>query len=341
MSRSYPSRLKRILSSLLLAPFLLSATVFAKTNNENVREDGILAIFPAQVPRGFHACLGSTQLGFFIRNVSPGVEVPLPVVEAQVTVTDDQGMTKFLLTDAAGHARFSWPLDHEGMVSFNVTAKKQYYLPAQAYTIKVNVISCQWALRIDFNEEYALIQDSTVLVGATTTWRGSLKAGQATGEDLVSDVSLEGGGGTYHFYAADSIQAPFHFSMDPTVSGDYSIKVKGHSDGRTVELELQTDPVTYPKTVPLKVTDYSNRNIKVNVKAPVATSGGNGLFLELNHLNTVTFPASGGTIQVDSGMSCYFFSPTRTKYSLTITLYPMIGENVSIPDESAVLARLP
>jgi hypothetical protein len=179
------------------------------------------------------------------------------------------------------------------------------------------------------------------VVGATTTWKGTLKSGQANGDSLVSDISLEGGSGQYQFYAADQIQAPFHFSLYPPVLGDFNIKVNGTTDGHTVKLNLETIPVSYPNIVTMKVTDYSYRNIQVNYMPPTPTSSGNGLFLELNELSTVTFPASGGAISLSSGMTCYFYTPDRTKYSLTILLFPLKNLGAYLNNTTAIGEALP
>ena len=102
--------------------------------------------------------------------------------------------------------------------------------------------------------------------------------------------------------------------------------MQGTSDGRTVKLDIGTNPVEYPKIVTLKLTDYSNRGIKVNYMPPAPTSDGNGLFIELNKLNDLTFPVSGGIVNLDSGMSCYFYTSDRTKYNLSIMLYALSSD---------------
>lgn len=318
--------------------------VQAAPPNQTVREDGILGIFPGSLPRGGQVCNGSSvPLTFFVKNISPGVEVPLPVVEAGVTVKDNQGITKAIVTNGAGVARFTWPTTHEGTLSFSVDATKTYYQPAQTFKFQVNVINCQWGMSIFFHEEYAIIKEVSLVVGATTTWHGSLKSEAGQGENPTGIISLLGGSGSWEFYAADQIQAPFHFSLDPPVSGDYNLNVSGTSDGRTVKLQLGTIPVSYPQMVAFKVTDYGPYDIQVNYAPPWPTSQGNGLFLELNKLSTLTFPASGGSISLDSGMSCYFLTPDRTKYSLTILFFPLKDSQASVPNQaSALLAgRLP
>jgi len=288
------------------------------------RQDGILAVMPLHLPSRGQACLGSDiPMTFAVKNVAPGVEVPMPVVGATVTVRDDRGKVRALETNGAGIARFTWPADTEGQISFTVDAAKQFYKPAGTFSFRVQVAACQWALAVDFHEEYAIVSQVSLVVGADVRWRGMLTSTPGQGEDAVSDITLAGGTGTYQFYASDKIGAPFHFTLDPAISGPWDLHGKGQSDGRTVSLDLQTVAETYPEIVTLKVTDSSNRDIQVNFKPPVPLSGGNGLFIELNRLSQLTFPASGGVVSISSGMSCYFYTPNRTAYSLTIRLYPV------------------
>jgi hypothetical protein len=335
--------LRIALITLLIMIFGTTSAVYAAPNSQIVREDGILGIFPGPLPNGRQVCNGgSLPLTFFVKNISPGMEVPLPVVEAGVTVTDDQGITKYILSNGAGMARFSWPTSKEGPLTLTVDATKTYYKPAQTLKLQVNVVNCQWALAIYFHEEYAILKEVSLVEGATTTWKGTLKSGQAQGENQISDISLEGGSGNYQFYVADQIQAPFHFSLYPPVSGDYNLNVKGTTDGSTVRLEFGTVPVSYPQIVTMKVTDYNpTMDIQVNYLPPAVTSNGNGMFLELNKLSTVTFPASGGAISLNSGMSCYFYTPDRTKYSLTIMLYPLKDMGAYLSNTTIYAEALP
>ncbi len=306
------------------------------------REYGILGLSTGKLPRLDSVCLGSNlSLVFMVKNVAPGMEVPIPVAEANVSASDNQGRTKDAQTDGAGSVHFSWPTSKEGTLKITVQANKNYYKPAQPINLQITIVNCQWVLSIHFHEEYALIKEMSLVEGATTTWKGTLKAQPPTGEDPVSDVILLDGSGTYQFYADDQNKAPFHFTIDPPISGDYELKIKGRSDGRTVTLDIGTTPVSYPKVATMKVTDYSNRGIEVPQRAPATTSGGNGLFLELNHLSEVTFPVSGGVIGLDSGMSCYFYTPDRTKYSLELMLFPLSGDNSSVQDGTMLEGRLP
>jgi hypothetical protein len=309
--------------------------------NGPTREDGMLGVTPIQLPSRGQVCTGATiPLAFLVQNVSPGLEVPMPVFEAGVSVSDDQGRVREAQTNAAGFLRMQWPADHDGRVRLTVKATKANYVPSAPVTIDIEVGACSWAMSIRFHEEYAVISEMGFVVGADVRWSGTLRAKPAQGEDAGSDIELAGGSGTFRFYASDQIQAPLHWSIDPAVSGDYEIKVRGRSDGRTMNLEIATTPTDYPKYVPLKLTDYSNRGIEVNFKPPAPVSGGNGLFLELNKVNTPTFPVSGGSVSLSSGISCFFYTDKRTGYSLSILVYPLKDQGAVIQPD-ALLGLVP
>ena len=328
-----PSNLRRLANLVLgivILAFILAGfppAANAAPPGQKIWEDGVLGLTPGALPSYRQVCMGSSiPLTFLVKNVSPGLEFPLPVVEAMVTVTDNQGKIRSLTTSGAGVARFNWPTSKEGSINFTVEAKKEYYSPATPLKLQIEVKPCQWELKVSFHEEYSIVSDFKLVVGATTNWSGTLSSKLRGGEDAISDIELKGGSGAFQFYASDQIAAPFHFSLDPQVSGEYSLKLKGTSDGRNVQLNVGTDPVEYPKIVTFKVTDYSNRGITINYQPPAPTSDGNGLFLELNKLNDLTFPVSGGIITLDSGMSCYFYTPDRTKYGLSIMLYELSSD---------------
>lgn len=301
---------------------------FAASTGQVVRENGILGIFPGSMSGRNQVCVGgSYSLRFTINNISPGLEIPIPVVEAMVSVSDGQGNVRELVTNNGGVALIRWPVKSSGVINLTVQARKNTYKPAAPLEIQLKGINCDYGLSIHFQEEVAIIKEAKFVAGAVTSWRGTLKATTGQGEDPIQELSLAGGSGSYKFYVADEIPAPFHFTLDPPVGGDYSIRVRGTDDGNTIMLELGTNPVSYPQFLTMKVTDYSNRGIEVNYKPPVGTGSGNGLFLELNKLNNLTFPASGGVVSISSGMSCYLIYPDRTKYSLVIMLYPLNIQN--------------
>jgi hypothetical protein len=84
---------------LLIMIFGTISTVLAAPSSKKVREDGILGIFLGPLPSGRQVCNGSSvPLTFFVKNISPGLEVPIRVVEAGVTVSGNQGITKDMLT---------------------------------------------------------------------------------------------------------------------------------------------------------------------------------------------------------------------------------------------------
>jgi hypothetical protein len=328
-----PCNIRRILNLLLgivILTFILAGFppgASAAPPGQKYREDGVLGLAPVSLPSYRQVCTGSTiPLTFQVKNVSPGLEIPLPVVEAMVTVTDDQGVIRAHVTNGAGSVSFYWPATKEGTLTFTVEAAKEYYLPASPLKIQIEVTPCRWALKVSFHEEYSVVSDFGLVVGATTQWSGGLTSKMGTGENPVREIELAGGSGQFQFYTSDQIAAPFHFSLDPQVSGEYSLKGKGTSDGREIRLNIGTDPVEYPKVITWKITDYSNQGITIKYQPPVTTSDGNGLFLELNKLNDLTFPVSGGIVNLDSGMSCYFFTPDRTKYNLSIMLYALSSD---------------
>jgi len=314
---------KSLLLGLMLIQILGSQPVSAGSPRQIIRENGILAITPGYMGGAREVCVGSSfRLVFLVNNASPGLEVPIPVAEAMVTVSDDQGNVRAQVTNAAGVSVINWPMKSTGTTLLTIKADKDTYQSAQPIRIQLKAINCKYGLSIFFHEEYAIIQD-TLVVGATTSWKGTLQSNTGQGEDPVSELSLLGGSGNYNFYVADYFKAPIHFFIDPPVSGEYSIQVKGTDDGNNVQLEIQTQPVGYPQLVTMSVVDYGPFNLTVNYKPPTPTSDGNGLFLELNKLNNLTFPASGGVVSISSGMSCYFYTPDRTKYSLVVMLYPL------------------
>ncbi len=286
------------------------------------REDGILGLTMARYPHSGQVCqFGQVTLGFIVNNVSPGVEVPIPVVEAMITVQDDKGATQRLITRGNGYAEVSWPAETAGQLRFTVDAQKQYYTAARPLTFQVQVVPCKWVLKVNYHEEFAIIAEVQLVVGAYVDWSGYVSAGPPNADSGTSTLTVTGSG-SYRFYASDKIQAPIHISVDPPVSGDWGLNGDGSADSQTVKLNIGAVlPGQYPKMVTLKVTDYGPSNIQVNYKPPAPYIGGNGAFLEANKLNNLTFPADGGNISLSSGMSTFFWTDTRTAYSLDIMLY--------------------
>lgn len=301
--------------------------VFASSSKQVTREYGKLELNITGVSRRHQVCVNQMlRLSFSVINGS--WDYILPVAEAMVDVSDDQGNSEARVTNEAGNVTIEWKVRKTGPINLTITAKKADYIPAQPLKLRLNAIDCQYVLRISFLEEYSIIEDSLV-TGATVTWEGLLESKPGSGDNpWEEELSLaEGSSGEYKFYVGDYIKAPILFYLDPPVSGEYSLKVRGTNSGDKINLELSTNPVSYPKLLTMSVLDLGPNNIVVNYKPPIATSDGNGMFLESNKLNNLTFPASGGSISLSSGMSCFIFYPERTRYSLVISLAPYSKEN--------------
>ncbi len=293
---------------------------------QQTRELGTLSLDLTRNPRANNICVGeSVPLTFSVKNAAMW-DFPPPVNEAMVEVSDGQGTSQARVTNAAGVATVYWPVKEARSYDLSVVARKTDYKSSAPVRLILQATDCKWSLRIDFQEEYAIIKEVGVVVGATTRWDGKLRALKPNPDSYDSEVELVGGSGEFKFYASDQIKAPVHISLKDPVSGEYKLRLNGTLSNGQLTLNMGAEPVQYPPVVPLEVKDYSNRDIQVKIYPPAPTSNGNGLFLESNKLNDVTFPAEGGVIHLDSGMSCYFYTEDRTLYSLTLTLYAVRGE---------------
>lgn len=151
-----------------------------------------------QLPRAGNVCIGAAiSMTFGVSNVSPGLEVPLPVAEAMVNVTDDQGKVRETLTNGAGLARFNWSTERAGQVRFTVTSRKTFYQDAKPLTFSVQVEACDWAMVINYREEFAIISEVALVVGADVQWHGKVSITSTNGDSGVSEVEIRGGSGTY------------------------------------------------------------------------------------------------------------------------------------------------
>jgi len=161
-----------------------------------IREDGILGLSALRLPRMARVCTGaSMEMPLQVSNVSPGLEVPLPVVEAMVNVTDDQGKVRETLTNGAGLARFTWSTERARQIRFTVTARKTFYQDAKPLTFSVQVDACDWAMVINHREEFAIISEVVLVVGASVSWKGSIGITSTNGDSGVSEVEIRGGSG--------------------------------------------------------------------------------------------------------------------------------------------------
>jgi hypothetical protein len=251
------------------------------------------------------------------------MEIPFPVEDAIVQITDSSGNRNSDFTNSMGRARIYWPTDKIGELTLTATASKKGHNDAAPRSFPVRVIECEWLLDVQFREEYEIVEDSTLVVGAQINWTGRLEGMPDRGEDetrMIGNVNIMGGGGSYRMYAYDQIQAPFHFTMVPEVAGPYNVVGGGTTDGRTVELELGSEPLEYPAVVNLKIDDYSDRNIQVHYLPPVATGGGNGMIFDLNRLTRFTFPVEGGSVSYESGYDMFYQNLPRKEYMITVRL---------------------
>jgi hypothetical protein len=290
---------------------------------EPVREDGILGLTALRLPRSGKVCTGaSMELLFQVSNVSPGLEVPLPVIEAMVNVTDDRGLIRETQTNGAGLVSFTWPAEREGSVRFTVTARKTFYLDAKPLTFSVQVDPCEWVLAVDYREEFAIVSEWDFVIGANVRWRGKIAITSTNGDSGDSEVEIRGGSGTYEFYCSDKIEAPLHWSIDPPVSGTWGLKGDGRLSAGVLTLDVGTTQESYPEMVLLKLTDTTG-HYQINYKPPAPYLNGKGFFIEANKLGHLVFPASGGSVTLSSGLSTYFWTDARTAYTLSIMLYPL------------------
>jgi hypothetical protein len=311
------------------------------TPADPVREDGMLGLAALQLPRMGKICSGAAiPMLFGVSNVSPGLEIPLPVVEAGVSVADDQGKTRELLSNGAGLARFNWNTDRPGQIRFTVTARKTFYVDAKPLTFTVQVEPCQWAMSINYREEFAIISEVDMVVGAEVSWRGSVGITSTNGDSGTSEVEIRGGSGTYQFYASDKIKAPVHVSIDPPVSGVWDLRGDGSLVNGVLSLDVGTTEEPYPEMVFLKVTDSGPNNIQVKYKPPAPYLNGKGFFIEANKLSHMTFPTTGGAIELSSGLATYFWTDERTAYSLTILLYPLKDMGASLDGRLAFVGTV-
>ena len=340
-----------VLAALVTAPVAPAAAVVrgpahvapgvTRGPNSPVREDGILGLQVLRFPRAGRVCSGASfEIGLRASNVSPGLEVPVPVVEAGVNVADDQGLIREQQTNGAGYVQFTWPANKDGPLNLTVTANKQFYLPAAAVKLSIMVEPCQFVLSVSFHEEYSIVSEWDFVVGDTVTWQGKLQATPGQGEDAPADIELVGGSGSYEFYCSDKIKAPLHWSIDPPVSGTWDMRVKGTLYQGILKLEIGAAGETHPPIALFKLTDTTG-HYQINYKPPAPMSNGNGMFLELNHLNQVSFPAAGGVVDLDSGMSNFLYTDTRTIYSLSIVLYSLKDMGASLPNRTAFAGVLP
>jgi len=320
--RQFP---RQVLRLFLLGLIFLSTTA-SSSFPQKTQWWGTLSLDLIRNPNAKNVCVGdSIPLDFLVLNNVDIPDVPPPVYWAMVEVKDDQGKVRAQATNAAGNSTVYWPVTKQGYIMLTAQATKTDYTSSQPIRIGLNATECRWYLKIEFQEEYSIIKEWNMVVGATTEWNGQLKVDKPQADSTQTKVQLLGGSGEYNSYAADQIPAPFHFTLTDPISGDFPLQVEGSLSNDPLKLYMGLQPLAYAKTVHLELKDYSEYNIQVFYVPELPTSEGNGMFLASNKLDTVTLPAEGGSIHLDSGMSCYFNLGVPSLYSLTITLQPIQG----------------
>lgn len=339
-----PQYFQRLL--ILLACLLLSIPMGGTANGQKIVERGYLRIFPGNLSGAMRICKDSEFLiNLTVKNAPNGMDIPLPVMDANINIVDNTGRREAGVTGRDGLVRISWPTDKEGTFTLTATAQKHEYVSGPPFSFNIRVTSCGWEFGVRFLEEYYIVKESSLVVGAHTRWDGILRAGEAGGDEGdggLRKVELIDGMGSFEFYAQDQIEAPFHFSLETPVSGSWNLNASGTLQNDNLHLVFGEDAVSYPKVVNLKITDYSNevsdRDLTVNFAPPVATGGGNGLLLTLNQIMSADFPASGGEITRTSGMGIYFQLSEVSKYSLLLYLKPYKIESGYLPGETGAQA---
>ncbi len=324
------NRSVRQFSRLVLRLFLLGLIFLSTTASSSFPQTthwwGKLYLDLTRDPNAQNVCVGdSVPLDFLVLNNVDIPDVPPPVNWAMVEVKDDQGNVRAQVTNAAGNSTVYWPVTKAGYISLTAQATKTDYTASQPIRLALDATECRWYLKIEFQEEYPIIPEWNMVVGATTEWYGQLKVDKPHADSTSTKVELLGGSGEFNSYAADQIPAPFHFTLTDPISGDFPLQVEGYLSDGQLKLNMGVNPLQYAKLVHLELKDYSEYNIQVKYVPVLPTAEGNGMFLELNHLDNVTLPAEGGSIHLDHGMSCYFNLGDHSLYSLTITLMPIRG----------------
>lgn len=299
---------------------------------------GSLGLAPIRMPHQGEVCLNEDlQLWFSV--TASDYEFPKPVAEAMVEVSDNHGIAKSIETSAAGQAGITWRVSEAGPLTLTVKASKQDWTAPPPLTFRYDANPCEWLLHVQYHEEHAIIAEVDMVVGATVDWYGRLRTSGQDGDTGESKIELLGGDGTYTFYASDKIKAPVHVSLDPAVSGTWNLRGDGKLANGLVRLNVGETEEQYPEMVFIKLTDTTGQ-IQVKYKPPAPYINGKGYFIATNHLNTLSFPSTGGAVTLSSGMATYFYTPDRTAFSITITLEPNTRQS-DVQRRIASIGRVP
>jgi hypothetical protein len=284
-----------------------------------VEDDPIVGVDVVRVPPENHACKG-TEFTMVFQAAEHNFEAPsTPIFGAAIELSDGKGGSKRQWTDAAGMATFTWPAKEDGQIDFTVRADKEGYLPGEPETFWISVEPCRWELSVDYQEEYAFAEEVSMIIGAEVNWTANVTMAGTGSSSGKAPVEFDGGAGTYSVYAGDAMPGPVHISLDPPVNGMYDIAWEGWVDGGMLYLREKSVDATFPKMAFIKVRDDTG-NIKVNYKPPAPWVVTDGDMLKANGVRFMKFALSGGTVSRSSGPPSFVSTPTRTAWSLRVTV---------------------
>jgi hypothetical protein len=281
-------------------------------------EDAIVGVEIVRIPRGNLACKGA-PMSMTFRAVQENLDLPpIPIFAAAIELTDDKGTSKRGWTDSAGLVTITWPANRTGEINFTVRADKEGYDQEGAEEFRIRVEPCRWDLTVDYTEEYAIITEASMVVGAEVHWVGTVRP--ANPDALEGDAPLKiEGAGTYAAYAKDQIKAPLHVSLEPAVSGSYDIDWEGSIEFGDVLIKVKSVTATFPAMVFIKLTDYTNQ-YQINYKPPAPWIGTDGNIFTVNQATSLKYSLWGGVVRVGNGPPSFFYTPDQTAWSLSIRL---------------------
>ena len=197
-------------------------------------------------------------------------------------------------------------------------ADKEGYDQEGPEEFRIRVEPCRWDLAVDYTEEYAIITEASMVVGAEVHWVGTVTPANPDAPQGDEPLKIEGSG-TYAAYAKDQIKAPIHVSLEPAVSGSYDIEWEGSIEFGDVRIRVKSVTTTFPKMVFIKLTDYTNQ-YQINYKPPAPWVGTDGNIFTVNQATNLKYSLRGGVVRVSNGPPSFFYTPDQTAWSLSIRL---------------------
>lgn len=310
----------------LVTNFLpLSKPAQAKTIDPLTRRGHQLKITLTRGPQSKTIC-SNTKMDFGFLITDEDLWVPVPA--AQITLTDQSsGATFSGSSSASGTASISLNFVEQGTAKIKVTVSKDGYLP-DSKDFTYDVIPCKWLLHFSWIEEYSIMEGSTdPKAGAAFAWEGiiTLKNGQANSG--TAEITSQTKEGAYRFFLRNQWIKPIDITLEPAVSGQYTLLASGTLQGDWLNLHLETLPLIIPNQVKLKLTDVSGQ-YQINYLPPVPVLDNKGQCLEVNKLQDFQLPASGGSgIYVTK--ACFLGVPDHA--DLTIFILPMDENATYLP----------